>query len=152
MHSRIFQFSEKPISKDDFITEETFFYDEAFIGTIAEYVSEDVERGEDIEWLLAELVPHGAVFNKEEESIVFPKGFKESYFSRRLADLKKKINEVSLEEFARCSVTAYELRKMIEDKFSFYIYYYYPQPIDGFIRDLEEDTKYYIGGVIDYKA
>ena len=36
MHSRIFQFSEKPISKDDFITEETFFYDEAFIGTIAE--------------------------------------------------------------------------------------------------------------------
>jgi hypothetical protein len=25
MHSRIFQFSEKPISKDDFITEETFF-------------------------------------------------------------------------------------------------------------------------------
>ena len=48
-------------------------------------------------------------------------------------------------------VTAYELRKMIETSFLLYLLFY-PQPIDGFIRDLEEDTKYYIGGVIDYKA
>lgn len=119
MHSRIFQLSYEKINKDDFITEENF-YEDSFIGSVADYVSDNIDRKEDIKWLMERLKPYGAILNKKEESIFFPKGFKKKYFSKKFEELKKMVNEMTLEEFID-GITAYKLGQIIESKFDFYI-------------------------------
>ena len=47
MHSRIFQVSEKPIDKADYIGESDY-WDHWFTNSVADYVSEDCYRDEDL--------------------------------------------------------------------------------------------------------
>lgn len=149
MHSRIIQLSKEPIDKDDYITEDTFIDD--FVGVIADYVSEETDREEDIKWLLYAIKEYGIVYNDKEESIIFPKGFKENYFRERFKELKEVVQNISLEQFASNSTVAYNLASLIEDKHGFYIYTSFWQSFDSFVRgELEEGEKYYIGGTIDY--
>ncbi|NLW24677.1 MAG: hypothetical protein GXY91_05485 [Clostridia bacterium] len=150
MHSRIFQLSDEKINKDDFITEENF-YEDSFIGSVADYVSDNIDRKEDIKWLMSCLEPYGVKLDKEEESIVFPKGFKQRYFEERFKKFKETVNGMTLNDFCD-SIKAWQLSQIIEKKFDFYIYVSYPQPLDDFIRDLEEEKKYFIGGIVDYHA
>lgn len=152
MHSRIFQLSTEPIKKEDYITGDTIIHDTGFIGYVADYVSEEVDRKEDIKWLLESITPYGAIYDEKEECLIFPKGFKERYFEKKFAALKEIVQEMSLEDFANDSLLAYKLKSTIIDRFSFYIYEDYYEPIDDFIRNLEVDTKYYIGGILDYHA
>ena len=49
-NSRIFQFSETPVSKEDYITSDQFI--DNFVGEVADSVSDDTNREEDIQWLL----------------------------------------------------------------------------------------------------
>jgi len=151
MHSRIIQLSEEPLHKDDFITESDFY--ESFVGSVDDYVADidDSEREEDIKWLMSCLEPYGVKLDKEEESIVFPKGFKQRYFEERFKKFKETVNGMTLNDFCD-SIKAWQLSQIIEKKFDFYIYVSYPQPLDDFIRDLEEEKKYFIGGIVDYHA
>ena len=153
MHSRIFQLSTEPIKEEDYITEDTIIHDTSFIGYVADYVSDEVDRKEDIKWLLDSITPYGAIYDEKEESLIFPKGFKERYFEKKFAVLKETVQKISsLEDFANDSLLAYKLKSTITDRFSFYIYEDYYEPIDDFIRNLELNTKYYIGGILDYHA
>jgi oligoribonuclease NrnB/cAMP/cGMP phosphodiesterase (DHH superfamily) len=150
MHSRIFQLSDEKIKKNNYVRASDF-YEDSFIGSVADYVSDDIDRKEDIKWLMERLKPYGAILNKKEESIFFPKGFKKKYFSKKFEELKKMVNEMTLEEFID-GITAYKLEQIIESKFDFYIYIEYLQPLDDFVRGLEEGKKYYIGGIVNYHA
>ncbi len=150
MHSRIIQLSEEPLHKYDYITESDF-YEDPFVGSVADYVADTDEREKDIKWLMSCLEPYGARLNKEENSIFFPKGFKQNYFKERLENFKKAVGETTLDDFCN-SVKAWQLAQIIEETFDFYIYVTYPKPLDEFIRDLEEEQKYYIGGIVDYHA
>jgi len=150
MHSRIFQLSESPISKEDYITEELFYDD--FVGQIADYVDDSTEREEDIKWLINTIEKYGATYNEKEQSIVFLKGFKDSYFKERFQKLKEVIQNMNLSEFSTGFMKVYELKDLIEDEYGFYIYYNDSYaPIDAFVReDVEEGKKYFIGNVLDY--
>lgn len=156
MHSRIFQFSSEPLTEDDYITE--FDLDEWFVGKIADCAVESSSREYDLEWLASFIEPHGAVVDQEKGVVYFPKGFKASYFKKKFKEFKKSADELTLEVFAGIESDGdfkmYLLKSLIEDKFGFYIYieYLHLQTLDNFIRKLEEDTTYYIGGVIDYHA
>jgi acyl carrier protein len=150
MHSRIFQLSEVPVNKEDYITEDEFI--DGFVGMIADYVSSDTDRREDIQWLCSVLKEYGIIYDENEESIIFLEGFKKKYFKERFEKLRTTLQNMSLEEFSSDSLAAFELASLIENRFSFYVYSEYTwQSLDNFVRsELKEGQKYYIGGTLDY--
>lgn len=52
MHSRIFQIESFPIDKDCRITEDNYIGDHWFVYSIADYVTEDEDRENSLEWLM----------------------------------------------------------------------------------------------------
>ncbi|ERM91233.1 hypothetical protein O163_11415 [Caldanaerobacter subterraneus subsp. yonseiensis KB-1] len=151
MHSTIFQLEEKPLRfEEDFVCEEDFYDD--FVGIVANYVSEDVDREEEINYLVKYLEKYKIIYNSEEQSIVFPEGFKGEYFSERFFKLKKFIEDLIIEEFSTDSTKVWILKNLIEEKYGIYIYHKGTwKTFDEFVRhNLKEGQKYYIGTVLDY--
>jgi hypothetical protein len=151
MHGTIIQLEEKPLRfEEDFACEEDFYDD--FVRVVADYVSEDVDREEEINYFVKWLGKYGIIYNSEEQSIVFPEGFKAEYFSERLFKLKKIIEDITIEEFSTDSTKMWILENLIEEKYGIYIYHKGTwTTLDEFVRyDLEENKKYYIGSVLDY--
>lgn len=147
MHSRIFQLSSQPINEDDYITEDLFY--DGFVGSIADYVSSDTDRESDIEWFISFLEKYGV--KREGNAAYFPKGFKEIYFEKRLKELKEKVSNMTLHDFCD-SFEAYSLCALIEDRYGFYIYTdsHGLMTLDDFVRNLENEDKFYFGATIDY--
>lgn len=160
MHSRIIQLErelekieESPMTEDTIVGDWDGPY---FIGTVADYVSDNVDREDDINWLksyLEDLNTEDNIvieFNKDE--ITFKKGFKQAYFKDQFESFKREVREMELENFIN-PFEVYSLKMRIEDTCSFYIYYSNGilNTLDKFVRYLpDEDVKYYIGTTLDY--
>lgn len=161
MHSRIFQLSKdkvtEPLTESDIIT-----YNEWFVGQIADYVNENTDRENDIDWLLQTLNEEVSKYititkmNNVYISITFKSGFKEQYFKEKLIKLKELVKNLTLEDFCDPgSIVIYSIENKIESKFGFYVYNDetgYIVPFDAFVRELNgtvEET-YYFGSTIDY--
>ncbi len=127
-----------------------------FIEQVADYVSEDTNEKEDVEWFLRcyrDFNEYFRVNNKDTgiESITFLSGFKRAYFNGRFEKLRQQINSMTIDDFTN-SLRVYGLEKLIENKFSFYICSENNlQTIDDFIRDLpDREITYYFGNTLDY--
>ena len=156
MHSRIFQLSTKgKISKDDYINEEELNNPESsdswFINSIADYVTESKDRKDDLKWLLDTIESYGIEFNEQEEYIIFKKGFIENYFKERYNMFKEEVENLTLKNFIDFFQVC-KLKSLIMEECTFYISCSSIGfvSIDTFVRALEEDVKYYIGGTLDY--
>lgn len=158
MHSRIFQLERSLEDINNYSLEEYQFYCDCkhswFIGYIADYVDEDTNRNEDIEWFLECYHDFNEYFkanNKIEESITFSPNFKKAYFNGRFERLKQQINSITIDEFTN-SLKAYTLKELIENRFDFYIYSRDKlQTMDDFVRDLpDKEITYYFGNTLDY--
>ena len=160
MHSRIFQLERSKGDIDDYSLEEyDFNYDskhEWFIGQVADYVNEDTDKNEDVEWFLACMEECNRFFtinrtDTEVESITFSPGFKRMYFFERFNKLQQTVDEMNLDDFTS-SIKAYRLRQLVEEKFGFYVCCENNlQSMDDFVRDLPDaETTYYFGNTIDY--
>jgi len=151
MHSTIFQLEEKPLRfEEDFATEEDFYED--FVGSVADYVSDDIDRDEEIQYFIEDLEKYGITYNPEDQSIIFHEGFKESYFTEKFFKLKEAVQELTLEDFIKDTLKVWEIKNLIDKKYGRYIYSGSMwMTIDEFIRYyMEEGKKYYIGSVLDY--
>ena len=161
MHSRIFQLSNneitEPLTESSIITS-----NEWFVGQIADYVNENTNREDDIDWLLQTLDEEVSKYitiaktNNTYVSITFKPGFKEQYFRERLIKLKELVKDLTLEDFCDpISIAVHSIENKIESKFGFYVYNdetEYMMPFNAFIRELNgavEET-YYFGSTIDY--
>ena len=160
MHSRIFQLERSKGDIDDYSLEEyDFNYDskhEWFIGQVADYINEDTDKNEDVEWFLACMEECNRFFtinrtDTEVESITFSPGFKRMYFFERFNKLQQTVDEMNLDDFTS-SIKAYRLRQLVEEKFGFYVCCENNlQSMDDFVRDLPDaETTYYFGNTIDY--
>ena len=154
MHSRIFQLSSEPIKKENYITESNY-YDHWFATGWADYVSDDCDRSEDIEWL-QECV-NGIVFGQDEQGEYLTVESKTAYFSRKFEAFKTILNEIkdcTLEEFSmdiNMDMKMYRLKQSYVDKTGFYVDVDGQlQTFDEFVRYSEIGDKYYIGGTVDY--
>ena len=163
-HSRIFQISEKPLVQENFITDDDF-HEHWFVGSVAEYVSGDNDRSEDIRCLRDRLTNlRVARFGIDKSYsrisfVILPEG-KERYFSHayeRFVEARKKTIEMGLPEFASGVVfagLAHQMESAFCEKFAFYVSQNENEfdivPLDEFIRGAEVGQRYYIGGVLDY--
>lgn len=151
-HSRIFELSTEPITKDEYVTESTFY--DGFVGSVADYVDGNTDREEDIKWLLYVVEGYGVTYNKENQSIIFNEDFKLNYFKEKFESFKIAAHNITFEQFAGVNsmgLGIYTLKNYIEDKYGFYIYKDgLWSTLDSFVRDLKEGVTYYIGAIIDY--
>jgi hypothetical protein len=154
MHSRVFQVSLEPLDVDEYITEEDL-YENPFVGTIADYVSDNCNRTEDIQWLISYISKYDMSYNTSEGSITFKKGFRKEYFKTKYEEFQEYARKITFEVFMdSMGYELYKLEKCIEDKFGFYIYSDENglETLDSFVRRLEADQKYYVGGTVDYHS
>lgn len=156
MHSRIYQISTKPIHKDDYI-EESNYYDHWFLNSVADYVDEDTDRAEDIEWLKDCCEARGISFGKDKGGEYLIVEDKSKYFAQKFERFQRTLSEllpITLDEFisAACGMQMYNLKDAYDEKFGFYVDgdEFSLDTFDTFIRYAEVGTKYYIGATIDY--
>lgn len=171
MHSRIFQVSKEPITEEYYISESTF-YDSSFIGEVADYVNENTDRADDINWLKEYIGNRGGVeINEEEGTITIVD--KKQFFEKSFDTFKELLNKLANTNIIQFSGTAesgdmensrfafsslmYDLECEAEgDKFGFYVYdnedWGYPARLDEWIRSTKNGDKYYFGATIDYHS
>jgi hypothetical protein len=158
VHSRIFQITTTPVEPKDVLSESDF-HDHWFTSSIADYVSTDNDRTEDIKWLRAQLEPEDvAVFDDTGDSFIVSPGGKEAYFSRSykvFVEARAKSMSMGLTEFASGSdfgCAMWTMKNSYDDKFSFYVSSdeFGTISLDEFIRGAEVGTRYFIGGTLDY--
>ena len=166
MHSRIYQIGSTPIEKEDYINESDF-YENSFVGEVADYVNDSTDRADDLDWLKSYCGDDkGITIDIENGTIVI--NDKRKYFSEIFDKFKELLNKLSeeatLEAFARLdksywglSSTLYDLDCTANgDKFGFYVYDMddngYITRFDEFLRYAEEGKTYYFGGTIDYHS
>lgn len=159
-HSRIFMISQSPIDPDDYITEDTCIGEGgewSFVGSIGDYVNDETNREEDIQWLRDVLIvtmKDKVEFNEEEVSFTFKEGFKEEYFKQKKEDFLQIVENMTSgrpEWVFEGQLFASAAANAITDKWSFYFYDNgFFQSIDSFIRNTEPNVKFYVGNSIDY--
>lgn len=158
MHSRIFQLSKEPIAKDDYITEH-HYYDDWFTREIADYVDDDTDRIEDIEWLKS--CASGVEFDTDEHGEYLIIKNREQYFEKSFQMFRKYLEEINrqntLKDFANGINGMWSLNAAHEDKFGFYVDFTMDADrysdlvtFDNFMRTSKDGEKYYIGATIDY--
>ena len=156
MHSRIYQISTKPIHRDDYI-DESNYYEHWFLGSVADYVSEDRDRADSIEWFKACYNDAGLSFGVDKDGAYFIVEDKSKYFASKLEIFQatlKELSAITLDDFIteKYSMQMYRLKAAYEDKYGFYVDNdgWGMTPLDACIRYSENGTKYYIGATLDY--
>ena len=163
MHSRIFQMSSKPISKEDYLGED-YFYDD-FVPCVGDYVSEVKNDTDSLKWLEGYLNARGGV-ELDIANRTLKIVDKEKYFESDYEKFKKVLDEaknMTLSSFSRsgenrgleADLTIYDLKRLYEgDKFGFYLVSKEDgyEPLNSYIRWLNNGTVLYIGAVFDYHS
>lgn len=155
MHSRIFQLETSPVGELGYITEDDI--PDWFMTDIADYISNEVERRHEVEWLAGVL--EGAADIKD-ETITFRSDFRK-YFEKKYKTFMKSaanLTNVTETEFAHdnndIDMELYTLRNSYNDRFGFYVVSRGElYTLDDFIRYRAMHglgKPWYIGGILDY--
>lgn len=152
MHSRIFQISKKPIERKEYIDSGYYEYDHWFTREIADYVSSDCNRDEDIKFL--QNCSKGIAFGKDENGEYFIIENKEEYFASAFEKFKKLLDDIkdcTIKDFTTEIQEFWIMKNIYEDKFGFYVDINDElMTFDHFMRVFSEEDKFYIGGTVDY--
>lgn len=157
MHSRIIEISEKPIASKEHMKESSI--PEWFCESIADYIDDDTDRENDIEWLLQQL--NGvATYSKKDNSLCFELNARKKYFATdfiRFNECLKEFSSMTEEEFSGetgrdTRMMMFHLIEAYSDEFGFYIYSedYQLETLQEWMRRVDLSKKYYIGSTLDY--
>lgn len=156
MHSRIYQISRNPIDKYDYI-EEDRYYDHWFTNSVADYVDDDTDRTDDIQWLKDCYMDSGLSFDTDDNGEYFIVEDKVKYFASKFKTFQaalKELSEITLDEFVSNKIDGqmYILQDAYDSKFGFYVdgEETYLETFDSFMRYANIGDKFYIGATIDY--
>ena len=166
MYSDIIQLETRPISETGTLTT-SYFDDEEmqwFFYDIADSVREN-DYPNTIDHFISYLQlgnPYVEVFNDEKEKwIVFHEGFVRSFFEWFYPSfeeyLLRLVENASIEAFCNgfeMKNLLYPLNMIVDDKYGIYIMSSEMglQTLDRFIRRIEPEKKYYIGGTVEYHS
>lgn len=153
MHNRIFQVSFEPFDEDDYI-KEIDYEDHWFTKEWADYVSEDCNRKDDIEWLESCYRAKGIEFGVDNNGEYFIVKSRQTYFADKFKEFTEILNKIegyTLDDFAYGINEMWSLKNAYEDKCGFYADADGElMTFDSFVRRCATEEKYYIGGTIDY--
>ena len=162
MHSRIFQIEAFPVDADYRITEDNYIGDHWFVYSVADYVAADEDRTGSLEWL-RETLKAGASFieyftDEDGEGFILHEGFHAAYFTAEYrafsASLNSLLEKASPEAFADGGLQSamFSLEEAYDDKYGFYIDCdeIGLVTLNRFLRQARPETRYYIGGTVDY--
>lgn len=160
MHNRIYQITTSPVQPDEYLSE-CEFIDSSFVGSIAEFVEGGLNRVQEItmfkDLLITNLL---AEFDDESCSFVIPQHGKEhllkiqhSLFKQALRKLETLGEDDFLHQPDRVSDMIYELKSSFCNKLGDYVSSdeFDTMPFDKFVRIADAGTRYYIGGILDYR-
>lgn len=158
MYSRIFQISDKAISKENYLNEYTLDQGDF---TPYDYCSEidDGQRKQDIVHLAGSVLPKGMFELVSDDTMRYNGGI-EQWNEEYVANIRKKAEVFSVDNMSRWDVR-YELKTALENPLGTDIRFYLDekacQPFAeksfvfmDFVRSLEPGTILHIGGVIAY--
>lgn len=157
MHNTIYQIITFPVTSDEYLSESDF-RENSFVGDIANYVSGNTNRDEEIKYLCESFVKnHIAVFSDDNSFRILSDG-KTNYFKtafERCIETIKLASEMTLEEFAdakKSFTLILDINNSYCNKFSDYVYsdVFGTIPLDEFIRKSIPGVQYYIGGILKY--
>lgn len=162
MHSRIFQISTEPILPDEYMSDSYFDYDHWFFHHIADSVADDEDREYSIRWLFETLAVGNGLLSIDGDSFLLHEGYHASYWDGRYSAFIRKAEALcalTASEFAQggASMLLYQVGQLHEETSGFYAVarigdYENLVTMDEFIRHAKVDTRYYIGGTVDYHA
>lgn len=157
MHNRVYQITTEPVPEDERLSE-CFFYEHWFLDSIADFVSDELNRDYELECFKDALEQNKiAVFHSPDSFSILPGG-KERHFAYAYEQFHKAVVEaatMSLDDFIndeRCGELVYTIKSRHCDHLAAYVYSEKLDmvPLDTFIRLATVGEHYYIGGVIDY--
>lgn len=156
MHSKIFQVSRDPLTRDDWVSE--FHYYDNFVGRIADYL-ERIGDGKGRRSCIEDLSMHnGIIANPISETLTIKS--KIEFFRGYYEDFKNAVDnlrEISIYDFSdssfMLSMDMYRLNAAVSNEFNYYI-----EDTDGcdlvtlqdFVRTHKDGDRFYIGAIIDY--
>ena len=167
MHSRIFQISNSPIAKSDYMTVDTITNEEWFMNTTADYV-QDTNREDSIDWFVkAYQNLECFIWEDDRNTFRLTHDFKSKFFRPsfdRLCQIAAHLNEslnnnkdAAFKDFVSggsISFDIWQLKDITEPFGGFYVYYEPEQElmtIDVFMRyHAECGKRYYFGNALDY--
>lgn len=158
MHSSIFQISTKPISKENYITEETFIGGDFSFYDYCANMGEE-ERKEAISNLVTCLLPK-EMFEQTSEDTIFYKGGVEQWKAEFVANVRKKAEAITIENMLEWG-PVYAIEKALTNPLDTDYHFYlnddctntYAETSLSFVKfvcGLEPGTTFYVGGVVDY--
>lgn len=161
MHSKIIQIETNPVDETEYI-EPDYYYDTWFVSSIADYVAEDDDRKETIEWFKEHFTPAMEyiefISDENGEGFILREGFHTAFFTVMYSHFDKCLKELSeaasAAAYSRGDLDGkmYAIKEAYDDKHGFYVQgdktglstLYY------FLRYTKVDTPYYFGGTVDY--
>lgn len=167
MNNKVIELTKEKLPKDEWVIGNI---DLSIIEADPTYWTTSETREEDIKWFIESLEKtiekERFTFNKEEESIVFHKGFKEAYFKEAFDRLKEAFSSMTLEEFSdfttseqgyQYQANLWNIENDLENIFGLYIREMLDgleeiRTFDSFVRSMDYEQVYYFGGIIDYQA
>ena len=154
MNSRIFEINDyRIIDKDDHHVFD--FEDLRGMPSGVVYVVDAQHREGDIEWFRGVMSRYNGI-TFDGESFIVSTDFKKEYFKERLKDLKKRVKRLKLDEFSdkgKGMREIYDIKKTIDNELGFRVlsYVHGHMSFDTFVRYMEPNVRYHIGGVGDYR-
>lgn len=145
-NTRIFQLYKEPVKSEQYIKVFEFELNNTSLQFEADHIEKERDREKSIGLLMADFGGYGgASYNKRDDSIYFPKGFREEFFWGRLQGLKTQVGLYDRRPFI-------PFEDLITQRFGPYICTEdsYGMTLDEFFSNLEEDRKYYVGGILRY--
>lgn len=153
MHSRIFQVSFDKVDQSEYIRESDY-WDHWFTREWADYVSDNCDRKDDIEWLKSCYATKGIEFGVDKNGEYFIVKSKQEYFAdkfKEFTEIMERLKNYTLDNFANGFYEMWSLKNLYEDETGFYVDADGElMTFDGFVRLCATEEKYYIGGTIDY--
>lgn len=155
----IYQITDHPINEDDYITA-CDYEDSWLVPSIAEYVSDSVDRQCEVDFLMDMLENKKmAVIDREAGSFTLLPNVQSLYFEGRYGRFRKLLAELSRMQEDRFIYYQDEIEGLLSqlsgcfsDRFGTYVAGDNEglTSLDGFIRTADVGTTYYVGGVVGY--
>ncbi len=167
-HSRIIQLETSPIGEEfdiSFITPYRYISDTGSIDPpIADYVTEDDDHVETINWFIERcqaVGPYVEIGNDDEQQwIIFREGFAYAFFENQYPQFMKALDELVAKASPKAycgeeiGTLLYSLEQSYVNRHEWYIDSagWGLSPFMEFVRRIEPNIKYYIGGTVDYHS